>query len=245
MRGMSILTSAVILLMAVSLVFTLGQLAVQDETKAKYRRVVAAIRPRHLLLAPLAIVCVIGVAYPLSSLPILEWGWWSALGGQGSIVSGQTDETSAGGAAIIVPVIMMTLLGLGVPLLAHSEEETFRSGLLSMSAKERGLGNLKFGLVHLVMGIPIGVALALSLAGWFFSREAMRVQRRLDAEGLDAQHQARLLDAARAQYGEGVRVETNGPSLAEEQSLYSSAALHAVYNWLIVGLVLTTLIATA
>src|SRR5205823_6556636 len=37
---------------------------------------------------------------------------------------------------------------------------------------------LKFGLVHLVMGIPIGVALALSIGGWYFQWSYLRAFRR-------------------------------------------------------------------
>lgn len=241
---MSILSIAVVLLVAASLVSTLQQLVVDAETKDRYRRVVKAIRPRHLLVAPIALLCVGFVGYHLSTLPVLEWGWWSTIGGEGSIATGQTEAAGTSALASIAPLMLMLLLMLGIPLLAHVEEVMFRSGLLAQTALRRGIGNVGFGLVHLVMGVPIGVALALSIGGWFFSREAMSAQRALEAKGTDE----RLGDSSKARlrtrHGDDVRRAFTRPSLAEEQALYSSAALHAVYNWLAVTLLSLATIAS-
>ena len=39
-----------------------------------------------------------------------------------------------------------------------------------------GMG-LRFGLIHLIMGIPIAVALALSIGGWYFQWAYLRGYR--------------------------------------------------------------------
>jgi hypothetical protein len=59
------------------------------------------------------------------------------------------------------------LLTLALPYLAKGEEETFRS--LVFGTKNRIVTSIKFGLVHMVVGVPLFVALILSIVGYIFS----------------------------------------------------------------------------
>ena len=50
-------------------------------------------------------------------------------------------------------------------LFTNAEERMFRTGAQYWSGRRRALKVLEFGLIHTVIGIPIGVALALSVGG--------------------------------------------------------------------------------
>lgn len=64
-------------------------------------------------------------------------------------------------------VIFAILLALNIPRLARVEEEVFRDGT-------RGWGHalgksLVFGLAHMVVGVPLAVGIALTIAGLWFT----------------------------------------------------------------------------
>lgn len=98
-----------------------------------------------------------------------------------------------------------------VPLLAFEEEEVFRQGPQNWSLKKRLKMQLTFGLVHLVMGIPIAAALSLAIPGWFFQREHLRHYNKTQCI---------------------------------DQSTFHAAAVHAVWNWTILALLLALTIST-
>lgn len=64
------------------------------------------------------------------------------------------------------------LLGLNVPRLARREEEVFRRGTTSWA--DGAYRSLKFGLVHCIVGVPLGFGLALSLGGLWFTYQYFR-----------------------------------------------------------------------
>jgi hypothetical protein len=75
------------------------------------------------------------------------------------------------------PVLFVALLIPLLPLFAEREEEAFRMGAEGWSRPRRVRRSVEFGLVHLIMGIPIGVALALSLGGGYFTWAYLRGYR--------------------------------------------------------------------
>ncbi|MEP7115222.1 MAG: hypothetical protein ABI862_18310, partial [Ilumatobacteraceae bacterium] len=46
------------------------------------------IRWRHIWPVPFVLTGVLLVAIPLLMLPVLRWGWWSAIGGDGNPIFG-------------------------------------------------------------------------------------------------------------------------------------------------------------
>ncbi|MBL8059460.1 MAG: hypothetical protein JNK63_01950 [Chthonomonas sp.] len=64
-------------------------------------------------------------------------------------------------------IIFVGLLALNLPRLARREEEMFRRG--TKDWQDATFRSLKFGLIHMVVGVPLGAALALWIAGMFFS----------------------------------------------------------------------------
>lgn len=138
--------------------------------RALARRVVRGIRWRHLWPVPLVLTCVVATAWALMLVPGLEWGWWTALGGDGNPVFGSSTATVGTVWEWLVPLVFMCMLLPALPLFAWSEEQMFRVGAEEWSTRRRAWKVVQFGLAHAVIGIPIGAALALSIGGAYFMR---------------------------------------------------------------------------
>lgn len=137
-------------------------------------RLVTGLRLRHFGLAVPVLAAVMAVATALLEVPGLDFGWWTAIGGEGNPAVGVGREGAAGPLEAVLPIIFMSLLLVGLPLLVEGEEWVFRRG-----AERRGrAANLRrsvlFGLVHALVGVPIGVALALSVGGAYFTWAYLR-----------------------------------------------------------------------
>ncbi len=129
---------------------------------------VRGLRPHHFLRGLPVLVAVVTAAAVLIQLPVLSFGWWTALGGEGNPVFGSTDR-SLGVLDVAIPVAFASLLLVSLPLLVAREEWIFRRG-----AEHRGTfrnlgGSLVFGLAHAIIGIPLGAALALSIGGMYLT----------------------------------------------------------------------------
>jgi len=131
-------------------------------------RVVRNIGWRHLWPVPLLLSLVIAVATALLTVPGLSWGWWSALGGDGNPVFASSESTLGTVWEWLIPLLFMALLFPALPLFAFAEERVFRAGAELWTTNRRALKTLQFGLVHALIGIPIGAALALSIGGGYF-----------------------------------------------------------------------------
>jgi hypothetical protein len=86
----------------------------------------------------------------------------------------------------------MCLLLPALPLFALAEERIFREGAETWSTPKRALKVVQFGLVHALIGIPVGAALTLSLGGAWFMRVYLREFR------ATASRRAATLESARA-----------------------------------------------
>jgi hypothetical protein len=125
-------------------------------------------------------------------VPGLDWGWWSAIGGEGNPVFGSSTATAGSALEWIVPLAFMALLVPALPLFAHAEERMFRQGAEQWSKRRRAAKVLQFGMVHALIGIPVGAALALSVGGSYFMGVYLSAFRRTND-----QRQA-TLESARA-----------------------------------------------
>lgn len=159
-------------------------------------RLVSGLRPRHFLLAVPVLAGVLAVATPLLAVPGLDFGWWTAIGGEGNPAVGVGRESATPGAlATIIPVAFITLLLIGLPLLVEGEEWVFRRGAQFRSRAANARRSVLFGLVHALIGVPIGVAMALSVGGFYFTWAYLRAWR---ATGSEA---AALAESTRAHLG--------------------------------------------
>jgi len=164
-----LVTAVVLVLVAVRVGGVTRRLFTTRHLRQRTMTIVRGIRPKHVLPVPLVLTAVIVVASLLLELPVLDWGWWSALGGVGNPVTGSTERTTGTALEWVIPLAFVILLLPALPLFAEAEERRFRQGAEHWSTATRARKGIEFGLVHAVIGIPIGVALALSIGGWYFT----------------------------------------------------------------------------
>jgi len=130
--------------------------------------VVQGLRSRHFLRAIPIVALIVSTAWALIQLPVLSFGWWSMIGGEGNPVVGVTEE-DYGIVSVVVPLFFIGLLIVGMPLLVAREEWVFRRGAEARGTAVNLGRSLVFGLAHAVIGIPIGAALALSVGGLYLT----------------------------------------------------------------------------
>ena len=148
-----------------------------DDGRSLIRVIVRRIGWRHIWPIPFVLTGVVVVATATWRVPGLNWGWWTALGGQGNPVFGSNDSTSGTVWEWLVPAAFLLLLIPALPLFAYAEEQMFRRGAESWTPRKRALKVVQFGLVHALIGIPIGTALALSVGGAYFMNVYLRSYR--------------------------------------------------------------------
>jgi len=151
------------------------RVALSGQGRGRVGVLVRGLRARHFLLAVPTFVVTAMAVIVLVQVPGLDWGWWSALGGLGNPVTGGTERTTDTPLEWIVPLIFLTLLLPALPLFAEAEERVFRLGAERRSPWGRLRRSVEFGLVHAIIGIPIGVALGLSVAGMYFTWSYLRM----------------------------------------------------------------------
>jgi hypothetical protein len=173
----TVLSVAVLGFMATRLV-TGVRVARSVSGRAVVREVRRRIAWRHVWPVPIVLTAVIAVASALMLVPGLNWGWWSAIGGEGNPVFGSTEETSGTVWEWIIPLVFMAMLLPALPLFANAEERMFRRGAEGWSTGRRALKTAQFGLVHALIGIPIGAAIALSIGGAYFLGVYLRAYAR-------------------------------------------------------------------
>jgi hypothetical protein len=146
-------------------------------------QLVAGLRPRHFLLAVPVLAGVLVVATPLLAVPGLDFGWWTAIGGEGNPAVGVgRPSATPGPLETIIPIVFVTLLLVGLPLLVEGEEWVFRRGAQHRSRPANARRAVLFGLVHALIGVPIGVAMALSVGGFYFTWAYLRAWRATGSE---------------------------------------------------------------
>jgi len=131
--------------------------------------VVQGLRTRHFVRAIPIVVAIVSTAFVLIQLPVLSWGWWTMIGGEGNPAVGVTDR-DFGILSVVIPLFFIGLLIVGLPLLVAREEWVFRRGAETRGTVTNLGRSLVFGLAHAVVGIPIGAALALSIGGLYLTR---------------------------------------------------------------------------
>jgi hypothetical protein len=177
---LDVLTVAVLVFVGSRLV-TAAHLATRGRGRHTARAVWRGLRPWHVVTAIPVLVVVATVASVLVAVPGLDWGWWTAIGGEGNPVLGGTERTAGGMAEWLVPLAFVLVLTPALPLLVENEERIFRAGSEHRTTAERVRAAVVFGAVHALIGIPLGVALALSVGGAWFTWVYLRGWRRAGA----------------------------------------------------------------
>lgn len=173
----TILTAVVLVFFGNRLVGA-ARFALSEHGRLRVSDIVRGVRFRHIWPVPFVFALIAATAIALLQVPGLSWGWWTAIGGQGNPVTGLSDATTGTVLEWLVPIVFLTLLTPALPLFAYREEEIFRLGAQSWTLGHRVRRSIEFGLVHAIIGIPIGVAVALSIGGGYFTIVYVRAFRR-------------------------------------------------------------------
>jgi hypothetical protein len=171
---LDVVTGLVLVLVAVRVVGVSRRVVSSRDIRDRMWTIVRGIRLRHVLPVPFLLAAVVTVAQVLWLVPPLRWGWWSALGGIGNPVTGSTEQTRGTPLEWLVPLVFVVLLIPALPLFAEAEERRFRAGAEHWSMPRRAWRGVVFGSVHALVGVPIAVALALSVGGWWFTYRYLR-----------------------------------------------------------------------
>ena len=148
----------------------------------------------------------IGTLASIGLPKFMTWSWISMLGDGGTNTpSGNIMAAPFKSGSVLIITGFWFLLTLALPYLAKGEEEGFRS--LVFGTKKRIITSIKFGLVHMIVGVPLFVALILAVAGYIFSIFYVKA------------------------FNKAAKVD---PYTADKVAILASTSVHAKYNFLII-----------
>lgn len=163
-------------------------------------------------LAVLLTVAIISVAL-IYLVPFLGYGLLSVFyEGAGNAFIAPILEGSRSSHLLvrILPMFFFLAFLFVIPFLSQSEERAFRKGhedWLSITKQ-----SVKFGLVHLIVGIPLAVGLALTISGLFFGYVYKTTYDR--------------------------RTSQLGHVQAQDEAVMASTIAHSMYNTIVVSILL-------
>jgi hypothetical protein len=176
---------------------------------------------KDYIWAFLLVVLVFTILIILSNLQLpsfLTFSWLKLLGAESGTnlisnpgVSSLSNQTLQ----FIGSLVFYSTLIFFLPYLAKIEEIQFRS--YKISVKDRIVSSVKFGFIHMIVGIPVFAALILCFIGYCFSEKYVRSFNK-------------AYDKYKSTY------------FADEDAIESATSLHAKFNFLIISLVLLSII---
>lgn len=195
--------------MALLMAALLGRGVMSLDWRREIVRPYRMIRLTHLVIALVTLILPL-VAYSLTAdLPWLSWSLLTAIGQEGGNVAGAGLQVGVGFA---LPYVLLLLAAF--PTLAVIEEQWFRRG--TRGWVDGIWRSLLFGVVHMLVGVPLGVALfGLGAVGCVFTAVYLRAARR-PVVGVTS------LVFMPDRYGDA--------SPAERQGMDASALQHLAYN---------------
>lgn len=187
-----------------------------------------AIRWWHVLVPIPLLALLIGCVALLLTLPIpgMWVGWWMLLDGEGNAVLGQT--SNSGPAWTLMAWVLPVLVAVASPILARDEEEYFRAGAETWTWGRRASKCLRFGLLHMVAGVPLAAALAISLVGAYYMAVYLLVFR---------QRGCRVVVERAGVYEMITTAGGGGYKETCRAAVTSAAAAHTAFNWTILAIV--------
>lgn len=228
------------------------------------------IRPRHVVGSFGLLVMVVTVAgLLLTTVPWLGYGLGSLIGFEGNAVFAPLEEAAAraGPAPAAGPDWLFLALTTGflgflivlLPWLAFVEEEVFRAGLERASPTVEVRAALWFGLVHLVMLVPLAAALAIAVAGFVYGRIYRAAYRRAGggdvpapvARAFRSTRRSAAAAAAERQAAPGALALADGPldvavdrrpERRQAEATLASAVWHTTFNTLVIVLVWVSIV---
>ena len=119
---------------------------------------------------------VVSVMIPLSliNLPkILTFSWLQLIGSNGkNLIASPSSGPIENPLSFFLLILFYISLIFFLPYLAKLEEIAFRS--MKFELKDRIFSSVKFGFIHMIVGVPVIVAIVLSFIGFVFSIKYVR-----------------------------------------------------------------------
>lgn len=140
------------------------------------------------------------------SSPLFKYGWINLFLGKGGnlYIAPITDMASAGISWVrVLPFLFFMLFLVAIPFMARIEENIFRKGKYEWADIIKQ--SVWFGLIHCLVGVPLGAGIALIGTGLFYACK----YRDAFLKGLD-------------KHGDWER--------AEEEGVLASTTYHTLYN---------------
>ncbi len=161
------------------IVFMLGKEAFDALRSSRTRVVLRGLRPAHFLRAiPLFVAIVLIAATSVAFVPMGDLGWWSALGGQGNVLFGNAGpRPDPSWIQRSAPWACLLMIAMAAPAMVRLEERWFRRAADRYSPARGVLRQAGFGAAHMIVGVPVGAAIALMAAGLVFQRAYLRALR--------------------------------------------------------------------
>lgn len=249
---MTVLTIVTVLVVGVVVWDLVGSLA---RHRTQHWALARNLRLRHFAIVTVVVPVTAAAAAVLSSLPVLSWGWWQAIGGEGSVVFAR--NRSLGPVSVLISLAVMVLLVAALPALVREEELLFRVGSEHRSRARQVALAVVFGSVHALVGIPLGTAVALTVPGLVFTREYLRGYRETEAAlaESDAQSEPEPEDVGTSEPLDATDVSDSADaadasdaelgSVARRAAVDASATLHLAWNIVIIAVVFTATVAVA
>lgn len=199
----------------------LGQGVLRLDWRLEIVRPYRHLRLRHLVVGLAALSAPVTVYWLTADMPVLNWSLLTLVG------QAETGNVASAGLQVglwfALPYVLLLLACL--PTLALVEEYWFRRG--TRGWRDGLWRSLAFGLAHLLVGVPLGVALfGLSAVGLLFTAVYLRAARR--PPGLDDPPPAFVTTRFAA-------------APAERRGMDASALQHLAYNTVALGLAVLAL----
>lgn len=217
--GRWVITAAIVFIVARNLIAVRSQMDVA-------RGVWSHFTWKRAALSLLLLCATIAIAFSIPQLlPWTGYGWMHLFSeGGGNVIfapiasSGDAVSGGAGAGFYAARAFMLLfLVGLAaiLPFFAHMEEVAFRRGVHAPGRV--ALQSLKFGLLHMIVGIPLSAALALAGVGYVYAQLYLRQYRKVRAMGFDEEY-------------------------CQDQGVLYATVWHTLYNTLAVSLVALALV---
>lgn len=161
------------------------------------------------------VLTITSVLLLMAYVPIMDTGWSNLFlkHSENILFAPMTEALSSSNAyiRILAPTFLIVLI-MTIPFMAHMEENLFRKGYHDW--KQIIWQSIKFGFIHLVIGIPLACGVVLSGVGLFFAYKYKKTYEELEGK--------------------------LSSSAQDEEAVLVSTTYHSVYNGLVISLLLFT-----
>lgn len=170
-------------------------------------------------------------------IPFTSYGWTHLLFNSSSniLVIPVTEARQSENSFLhFLGIVFILIIILALPFLAKLEEDLFRRGKIKL--KEISISSVKFGLIHLVAGVPLAAGLALINAGFFYAYVYRRRYNSLKNDFIANHSFGKEIIQKLLPLG----IFADAVEKWEEEAILEATAYHTLYNTILMLLLILT-----